>query len=270
MRYGIGAVVGALLALLLGMASFADDDPETRPPLFSVYCEFLESALAQRCVPRASGVLLMLSLGAGVGTVGAAVSLRLRPPGSTAEDASRSAEPQGRAATLSQRSGDEDREDVVVKAALDISAAVEKRHADRARVLTIRRKDASTYISDDVRDRAARLGVVNLAGSAVERALEMGLLQSWDTGPEASLALGPVAPSAAVGSDAGAATREPPESGEPGQSPRAVSDRAAETERATPSALDEIETLIRLHERGTITDAELAAARARLLNNDDV
>lgn len=206
MRYGIGAVVGALLALLLGMASFADDDPETRPPLFSVYCEFLESALAQRCVPRTSGVLLMLSLGAAVGTVGAAVSLRLRPP---AEDASRSAEPQGRA-TLSRRSGDEDREDVVVKAAMDISAAVEQRHAKRARILTIRRKDASTYISDDVRDRAARLGVVNLAGSAVERALEMGLLQSWDTGPEASLALGPVAPSAAAGSDAGTATREPP------------------------------------------------------------
>ncbi len=265
MRYGIGAVVGALLALLLGMASFADDDPETRPPLYSVYCEFLESALAQRCVPRASGVLLMLSLGAAVGTVGAAVSLRLRPP---AEDASRSAEPQGRA-TPSRRSGDEDREDVVVKAALEISAAVEKRHADRARVLTIRRKDASTYISDDVRDRAARLGVVNLAGSAVERALEMGLLQSWDTGPEASLALGPVAPSTSTRADAGAATREPPESEKTGQSPRAVSARAAETERAAPTALDEIETLIRLHERGTITDAELAAARARLLNNDD-
>ena len=265
MRYGIGAVVGALLALLLGVASFADDDPETRPPLYSVYCDFLESALAQRCVPKASGVLLMLSLGAAVGTVGAAVSLRLRPP---AEDASRSAEPRGRA-TPSRRSGDEDREDVVVKAALDISAAVEKRHADRARILTIRRKDASTYISDDVRDRAARLGVVNLAGSAVERALEMGLLQSWDTGPEASLALGPVAPSAAAGSDAGAATREPPESGETGQSPRAVPARAAETESAAPTALDEIETLIRLHERGTITDAELAAARARLLNNDD-
>lgn len=264
MRYGIGAVVGALLALLLGMASFADDDPETRPPLFSVYCEFLESALAQRCVPRASGVLLMLSLGAAVGTVGAAVSLRLRPP---AEDASPSAEPQGRA-TLSRRSGDEDREDVVVKAAMDISAAVEKRHADRARILTIRRKDASTYISDDVRDRATRLGVVNLAGSAVERALEMGLLQSWGTGPEASLALGPVAPSAAAGADAGPA-REPPESGETGQSPRAASARAAEAERAAPTALDEIETLIRLHERGTITDAELAAARARLLNNDD-
>lgn len=264
MRYGIGAVVGALLALLLGMASFADDDPETRPPLFSVYCEFLESALAQRCVPRASGVLLMLSLGAAVGTVGAAVSLRLRPP---AEDASPSAGPQGRA-TLNRRSGDEDREDVVVKAAMDISAAVEKRHADRARILTIRRKDASTYISDDVRDRATRLGVVNLAGSAVERALEMGLLQSWGTGPEASLALGPVAPSATAGADAGPA-REPPESGETGQSPRAASARAAEAERAAPTALDEIETLIRLHERGTITDAELAAARARLLNNDD-
>lgn len=275
MRYVIGAAVGGLLALLLGVPSFslsADDDTQTTPPLFSVYCDFLESAMAQKCVPKASGIMLMVSLGAAVGVLGAAASLRLRP---SADAASGTDAPRDQA-TPSRSShggvaGDKDREGVVLEAAVEIVAAVEKKHADRARDPTIRRKDAWQCISSDVSSRAQQLRVVGLAGSAVEHALEMGWLTSWGTGPEASLTLGRTAPTAAAATDTDDATSDQAASApeEVGQRPQAPSATAAETESAAPSVLDELESLIRLHERGTITDAELAAARARLLDNDN-
>ena len=274
MRYVIGVATGALLALLLGVPSFSvDDDTETEPPLFSVYCDFLETAMAGRCVPKASGVLLMLSLGAAVGALGAAASHRLRP---SADAAVRSAEPQGQAVPSqaspgSGLTGDKDREDVVREAALEIVAAVAEKHADRARDPTIRRKDAWRHISSDLIDRAVKLRIGSPAGWAVDHALQMGWLTSRGTGPEASLALGRTAPPEAAETDTGAATlsdlaASAPE--ETGQGPQAPSATANEAPRAAPSVLDELENLIRLHERGTITDTELEAARARLFNDD--
>lgn len=271
MRYVIGVAMGALLALLVGVPSFSvDDDTETEPPLFSVYCDFLETAMAGKCVPKASGVLLMLSLGAAVGALGAAASHRLRPP---ADAAVRSAEPQDRATTDHTPpwalTADKDREDVVREAALEIVAAVAKKHADQAQVLTIRRKDAWRHINSGLINRAVKLRIGSPTDSAVDHALEMGWLTSRGTGPEASLALGRTAPPEAAETNTGAATlsdlaASAPE--ETGQGPQAAT--ATETQHAAPSVFDELENLVRLHERGTITDTELEAARARLLNDD--
>ena len=85
------------------------------------------------------------------------------------------------------RQGVDAREVVILDAALEISAAVERKR-DSSFDPTIWRKSATTHISDEVRDRGARLGVVNLPGTAVDRALEMGWLVSRGSGPAQILA----------------------------------------------------------------------------------
>ena len=210
----------------------------------------------------------MAGVGALAGVAGAAV-LRRR-------ELQDSAAPQDQATTGHRPpgaiTGDKDRDDAIVEAALEIVAAVAKKHTDRAQVLTIRRKDAWRHINSDLINRAVKLRISSPAGRAVDHALEMGWLTSRGTGPEASLALGRTAPPEAAETRTGAATSDQAASApeETGQGPQAPSATATEPQRAARSVLDELENLIRLHERGTITDAELAAARSRLLDDADI
>ena len=268
MKYVIGALVGAVLAVLPGIPAFTTwTTADTKPSLFDLYCH--EGAMWRDPPACPSGrTALVAGVGALAGVAGAAV---LRRRG--LQD---SAAPQDQATTGHRPpwalTVDKDREDVVREAALEIVAAVAKKHADRAQVLTIRRKDAWRYINSDLINRAVKLRIGSPAGKAVDHALEMGWLTSRGTGPEASLALGRIAPPEAAETRTGAATSDQAASApeETGRGPQAPSATAIKPQRAARSVLDELENLIRLHERGTITDAELAAARSRLLDDADI
>ena len=254
-RYVIGAAIGALLALMVGLPSLgADDDTESPPPLFSVYCDYERSMWEGQCVPSGAGITLMLLVGAGVGALGAAVLNRRKPTQDAgAGDSSAQTQPsdpsaairaalveaRSRATAIARAAGDKRSaqaqpsdpsavtraalvearsrtaaivhatddsrssvDDVISEAALDISAAVERKRDSVVQSIlraedpgsaseetikrreTIQRKFAATHISDDLSERATRLGIVNLAGTAVERALEMGWLSSHGTGPD--------------------------------------------------------------------------------------
>ena len=278
MRYVIGAAIGAVLALLLGVPSFSVDRyTESEPPLFSTYCDLERTARKRECVPSGGGTMAMVLLGAAIGAVGTA-ALRRRTSTSNQDAAGRastSEQSDARApastpeAKQKQQKQDAARHEIILEAALEISAAVDKR-SDQ----TIQRRDASTRIGDGVRGRATRLGVINLAGTAVDRALEMGLLRSQGAGPDQLLSRTsrPLEPATSTGShdDAPASHAEPTQKGsaESSSDAGAPTDQPFETSRAAPKLLEELESLIRLHERGILTDAELEAAKARLLSDD--
>ena len=264
MKNVIGALVGAVLAVLPGIPAFTTwETADTKPSLFDLYCHEGDGWEPPAC--PSGRTALVVGVGALAGVAGASV---LRRRDSRDSDA-----PQHQATTGHKPpraiTGDKDRDDVILEAAVEIAAAVAKKHADRAQVLTIRRKDAWKHVNSDLIDRAVKLRIVNPTGSAVDHALEMGWLTSRGTGPEASLALGRTAPPEAAETDTGAATSHRAASApeETGQGPQAPT--ATGTQRAERSVFDELENLVRLHERGTITDAELASARARLLDGTD-
>ena len=298
MRYAIGAAIGVALALLLGVPSFSlDRYTESEPPLFSTYCDLERTARERECVPSGIGIVSMVLFGAVVGALGAAAFRRREstpdptPRNQTAP--SKRSEPHRHAGSSAQEKRstpvgaflegstrtagvvhDEDTkrntpDDVLREAVLEISAAVDKR-SDQ----TIQRKYASTHISDGVRGRATRLGITNLAGTAVDRALEMGLLRSEGAGPDQLLSRTsrPLEPTTSPDShdDAPASHAEPTQKGsaEPSSDTGAPTDQPSETKRTAPELLEELESLIRLHERGILTDAELEAAKARLLSED--
>ena len=266
MKYLIGAVFGAVLAVLPGIPAFTtwiSTAPE-KPFLFDLYCYEGERRGDPPACPGGR-TALVAGVGALVGVAGAAVRRRFELQDSAA--------PQDQATTGRRPpgalTGDKDRDDVIFEAAVEIVAAVAKKHADGARDPTIRRKDAWRHVNSGLISRAVELRISSPAGSAVDHALEMGWLTSRGSGPEASLALGRTAPPEAAGTGTGAATSDQATSApeRTGRGPQPSSATADETKRA-PGVFDEFENLIRLHERGTITDAELAAARARLLGND--
>ena len=280
MRYAIGAAIGAVLALLLGVPSFSVDRyTESEPPLFSTYCDLERTARERECVPSGGGTMAMVLLGAAIGAVGAA-ALRRRTSTSDRDAAGRASaseqsDAHAPASTAEdkqkQQEQDDARDEVILEAALEISAAVDKR-SDQ----TIRRKDASTYISDAVRGRGSHLGIINLAGTAVDRAIDIGVLRTIGApGPEGLIARTsrPLVPTSGLDShdDALASHAESTQEGsaDPSRDAGAPADQPSETSRAAPELLEELESLIRLHERGILTDAELEAAKARLINKDD-
>ena len=190
------------------------------------------------------------------------------------------------------------RDDVVLEAVVEISAAVERKRDSFVQSIlsaenpgsmseetirrkeTIERKFATTYISYDVRMRATRLGIVNLAGTAVDRAVEMGWLRSQGAGSDQLLFRteipleGSIPPEATSDSKESAAASDTAESlqqeaVEPSEDSVTDTVEASATERTGPELLEELESLIRLHERGVLTDAELQAAKSRLLDEDD-
>ena len=382
-RYVIGVAAGALLGVMLGIPSFSvDQDTESAPPLFSIYCDTFRSPFAGECVPSGSGIILMLLVGAGVGALAAAALGRLWPTpqqdeGGDADGGSpdkrgalgavlvqargriaavaqaageqrtvshqsqRSAQTQrsapsdaggapsdvtlaaidearSRAAAAAQTAGDQHTPDgavvsggdVVLQAAFEISAAVEQRRDSVVRMIlsvdnpyaiseeetrrkeTIERRLAWTHISDDVREHAQRLGIINLASTAVDRAVEMGWLTSHGTGSKQVLSRtsdplqAPTPPQPTGGSDQSTAAAPSAES--PHQDPVELSEQpdpatdaassaaeAAATDAASSAAeaagpepmMEQYESLIRLHERGVLTDAELQAAKSRLFSD---
>ena len=190
------------------------------------------------------------------------------------------------------------RDDVVLEAAVEISAAVERKRDSFVQSIlsaqdpgsmseetirhkeTIERRLARTHLGDDVSERGTRLGIVNLAGTAVERAVEMGWLRSQGTGPHQLLfrteipleaSIPPEATSDSKQSAAASDRAEPlqEEAVEPSEDSDTGTVEASATERTASESLEELESLIRLHERGVLTDAELQAAKSRLLDEDD-
>ena len=373
-RYVIGAAIGALLAVMLGVPSFnVDGDTESFPPLFSTYCDFERSQWEGECVPSGTGIMLMVILGAGMGALVVAALQRRKPtpdagagdsgaqnkdsavssgvraaivearsraaavaraaserPSAQAQPSAPSAftgeailarsraaagerrgapsavvgaailEARSRTAATAHAADDARsfRDDVVLEAAVEISAAVERKRDSFVQSIlsaedpgsmseeTIRRKEtierrfASTCIGDDVRERATRLGIVNLAGTAVERAVEMGWLRSQGAGSDQLLfrtaiplevSIPPEATSdskqSAAASDRAESLQQ--EAVEPSEDSATSTVEASATKRTGSESLEELESLIRLHERGVLTDAELQAAKSRLLNEDD-
>ena len=268
MSYLTGALVGAVLAVLPGIPAFTTwTTTDDKPSLFDLYCHEGEGWRDPPVCPSGR-TALVAGVGALVGVTGAAARRRFEQQDSAA--------PQDQATTGRRPpgalTGDKDRDDVIVEAAVEIVAAVAKKHTDGARDPTIRRKDAWRHINSDLIVRSVELRISSPAGKAVDHALEMGWLTSRGTGPEASLALGRTAPPEAAETRTGAATSDQAASApeETGRGPQAPSATAIKPQRAARSVLDELENLIRLHERGTITDAELAAARSRLLDDADI
>lgn len=270
MRYVLGAALGAVLALLLGVPAFnTDRDTQSEPLLFSTYCdlEAMAREWTAECIPSGSGIAFMVLAGAGVGALAAAALHRRRSTqeSESEDDGDPSARsgptPDGGAADRRRQEKDKARDDVILEAALEISAAVERKR-DSSVDQTIQRKHAMSYISDDVRERGTRLGIINFSGTAVERAVEMGWLRSQGTGTDVILARTSVPLQ-----DTSDSTEDASELGEPDEDADASADRPPTT-RSAPDSLEELESLIRLHERGVLTDAELEAAKARLLSDN--
>ena len=295
MRYAIGAAIGVALALLLGVPSFSlDRYTESEPPLFSTYCDLERTARERECVPSGIGIVSMGLFGAAVGALGAAAFRRRestpdptprnqtapskrsephRHAGSSAQEKRSTPvgaflEAQRRTDAVAQASAAriKTRDDIILETALTMSEAVEK-NSERTGEQAILRKFATLYITDELRDHAIRLRIINLPDAAVERALEIGVLESQGTGPDEMLSRTsqPLRPASAPNESTSAAASD--ESTQEGSAES--SSAASETGRAAPELFEELESLIRLHERGVLTDAELEAAKARLLSEDD-
>ena len=268
MRYVLGAAIGAGFAVLLGVPAFsADRDTQSEPPLFSTYCdlEAMAREWADECIPSGGGIAFMVLAGAGVGALAAAALHRRRSTqdSESEDDGSPSARSvsttDSGAADRRRQEKDKARDEVILEAALEISATVERKRESSVQQ-TIQRKQATSFISDDVRERGTRLSIINLAGTAVERALEMGWLRSQGSGPDEILARTAIP------------LQHPSDSDEDASEPSEDVDASAyqaPARRSDPDSLEELESLIRLHERGILTDAELEAAKARLVGRDN-
>ena len=168
---------------------------------------------------------------------------------------------------------DEDADDVVRDAALALAWAIEN-----SRTRTIRWRDAGQFLGDGFRRRASRAGVLNLPGESLTAAIEQGLLMLLDRkAPDARVARTsaplPELGSTASGDETDDGAGEDSQSQEPN---RATIETAAAGKAATaeapqpepdgqdPQLLENLESLIRMHERGVLSDAELEAAKRRL------
>ena len=161
-------------------------------------------------------------------------------------------------------------EDVIQDAVNIISWAVENSHTR-----TIRWRDAGQLLDQGIRRRASKAGILNLAGDSLTAAIEQGLLMLLDhKAPDARVAR-TSQPLPALGSPDTAA--EPDEDSENQETDQADTETAAanqtetaaapelETAEQDPKLLENLEALIRMHERGVLSDAELEAAKGRLL-----
>lgn len=167
---------------------------------------------------------------------------------------------------------DEDPDDVVRDAALALALAVEN-----SRTRTIRWRDAGQFLDDGLRRRASRAGVLNLPGESLTAAIEQGLLMLLDRkAPDARVArtseplpeLG--SPDTADGGEAdeNSQGQQPqPAATEPAAADSSVQTAAApepEPDGQDAQLLENLESLIRMHERGVLSDDELEAAKRRL------
>lgn len=268
MRYGIGAAIGAFLAVLLGIPSFTiDREANTEPPLFRVYCDLNKTDLTDfgdfKCVPGAGTAAIVLA-GAGLGAIGAAAFRRSTSGQSrTAAGTTHTAQKRpdsGSFAGLGRRI-----DDLVQEAARDLA-----RKIDNHNHKSIPHSSIYLQINRPLRERARALGIGDLAKRALDAAIEDGTL-TRETGlnPRVSRTSQPLASEAELAAGAAPSDHAPAPQEDPAKS---SSDAAAptaqdsEAEQPAPALLDELEDLIRLHERGTLTDAEMEAAKARLLS----
>lgn len=168
---------------------------------------------------------------------------------------------------------DENPDDVVRDAAVALALAVEN-----SRTRTIRWRDAGQFLDDGLRRRASRAGVLNLPGESLTAAIEQGLLMLLDRkAPDARVAR-TSEPLPELGSPDTAAGDDSVDENAQGQQPQpaaaetAAADSSVETAAAPepeadeqdPQLMENLESLIRMHERGVLSDAELEAAKRRL------
>ena len=278
-RYGIGAAIGALLAVLLGIPSFTiDREANTEPPLFRVYCDLNQTDYWDfKCVPGAGTAAIILA-GAGLGAIGAAAFRRSKPgPSPTATGTTHTAQKRsdsGSYAGLGSRIDDLGADPVsltpgqlhlVQEAARDLA-----RRIDNYPFRSVPHSAVHLQIGKPLRERARALGIGDLAKRALDAAIEDGTLRR-DPGPNSrvSRTSQPLASEAELAAGATSSDPAPAPQEDPAESSSDVAAptaQDAEAEPPAPALLEELEDLVRLHERGTLTDAELEAAKARLLS----
>ena len=269
MRYGIGAAIGALLVVLLGIPSFTiDREANTEPPLFRVYCDLNKTDRWDfKCVPGAGTAAIVLA-GAGLGAIGAAAFRRSTSGQSrTATGTTRAAQKRPDSGSYAGLSSKID--DLVQEAARDLARKIDN-YNYKSNYKSIPHSSIHLQINRPLRERARALGIGDLAKRALDAAIEDGTL-TRETGPNprVSRTSQPLASEAELAAGAASSDHAPASKEDPAKS---SSDAAASTaqdseaEQPAPALLDELEDLIRLHERGTLTDAEMEAAKARLLS----
>ena len=266
MQYGIGAAIGALLAVLLGIPSFTiDREANAEPPLFRVYCDLNKTDRWDfKCVPGAGTAAIVLA-GAGLGAIGAAAFRRSTSGQSaTATGTTRTAQ-KLRSDSRSYAGLGSRIDDLVQEAARDLA-----RKIDNHNHKSIPHSSIYLQIDRPLRERARALGIGDLVKRALDAAIEDGTL-TRETGlnPRVSRTSQPLASEAQLAAGAAPSDHAPAPQEDPTKSSSdaaAPTARDSEAEQPAPALLDELEDLIRLHERGTLTDAELGAAKARLLS----
>ena len=163
MNYVVGAVIGAGLAVLLGIPAFTTDrDTQSEPPLFSTYCDLEQTAWEGECVPSGTGITLVVLIGAGVGALGAA-AFRSRTSESNTSDTQTPS-------TKRIRSSDID--SLVQEAAHDLAKKIDERE-DKS----IPSRDVYYLIDERLRDGARRLGVGDLTERTLNAAVVNGTLR---------------------------------------------------------------------------------------------
>lgn len=268
MQYVIGAIAGAALAALLGIPSFTvDAEDDSEPPLLGVYCDLTKvDPWEPKCEPGAGTAVIILA-GAGIGAAcGAAIRGRKSEQSPEAGGTAQAAQKHPGSGLYPGLGSKID--DLIREAALDLV-----RNIDNRKTKSVPFDQVYLQIDSRYRDRARQLGIGDLAKRALDAAVEDGML-IHKTGliPRVSRTSQPL-PSeeeladSAMSSDHATAPQEDPEKSR--SDAAAPTGQASETERPAPALLEELENLIRLHERGVLTDAELGAARTRLLSNDD-
>ena len=267
MRYGIGAAVGALLAVLLGIPSFTiDREANAEPPLFRVYCDLNQTDYWDfKCVPGAGTAAIILA-GAGLGAIGATAFRRRKPgPSPAATGTTHTAQKQPDSGSFAGYGSKID--DLVQEAGRYLARKIDS-HENKS----VAHSSIYLHIDKPLRERARALGIGDLAKRALDAAIEDGMLRR-ETGlnPRVSRTSQPLASQEEPAASATSSDHAPARHEDPAKSSShaaAPVGQASEKEGTAPALLEELENLIRLHERGILTDAELEAAKARLLSTD--
>lgn len=266
MRFVIGALIGASLAVLLGIPSFTiDREANVEPPLFRVYCDLNQTDYWDfKCVPGAGTAAIILA-GAALGALGAAAFRRRRPEQATTGGGALGT---ARMPSSTRSAGLSDEvDDLVQEAASGLATRIDN-HENKS----VPYQQTYLLIDQGLRERARVLGIGDLAMRAREAAIGRGVLRR-EAGvvPQLSRTSKPLefaseqVESAASSDHAPAPQEHPAKSSRDTDTPTA---QASEAPRSAPGLLDELEGLARLHERGLLTHEEFRAAKSRLLSED--